>query len=590
MVGASSIFIDGQSMYISGGTVDGVGGIITNTNQTFQLDLSVAWPVTNPRFSGLPCGPVSDHTIPTALLKDGHSWLFLSKGQAFVYDLVQQAWRFCSNVPNLAQTTTGVKKPLSAVTDLQSGNVFVPGGFSNLGTGAGERVSTSMMQYTDATGVSSSVAMPESMSGIEGYAAVWSTVLRKMLVHGGKMQNGALLLSGELYAFDPTAVVDGSITAATSSASKAWARLAVNQQDGLGEKIVPSPRHGHCLVPAHGGSKMILFGGFVANDEPSGDILMLDLVTLSWKRLSSSSDQGPDVARGYASCAMAGDMLVVWGGRVQSEDTSYGATTTTVTQNVTFIFNIHSGRFMTMFDPLAMDGSRRDHEGHGHMVPDDMPKSGGSSTGAIVGGLIGGLVVIFGLAALLLAYLKRRRQQEQDNDSMTEKQLTEQEQALYSSTPMNKMTTTTTTATTTPSPQVADSLASCPRAQKPTISTAFVTGAMAENMRRGPHLSFSSLRSPHSPVSPMLLSDNTIRGPQSVDWQESPSDAEASAPGSPYYNIDYQYPQVPVVYIPDEANTSDSQISQKTELSEDSAQAGKHKDNKDNKDANSKQE
>lgn len=515
--GASTVFIDGQQMFISGGTPDGVGGF-SNTNQTFALDLSSRWDVATPRFSSLPAGPVSDHNIPNALLSDTTSWLFFSHGQAFIYDTVQRAWRFSASVSNLAPLES---RTLAAVVDPGSRAVLIPGGYTNLSD------HYSLMQYTttstDGTTMPRSQPMPDSLSGMEGYAVVWSTQMKRMLVHGGQGADGKL--SGDIYSYDPSVAVDGSANY-SATLPPSWALLAVNQQDGLGEKQVPSPRQGHCFVPAYGGTKMVLFGGFTNGSArqqvASSDIFEFDVATLSWKKLSPPSGQDPNLGRAYAACAVSGDMFVVWGGRARGGDTAYMAATTTVTQNVTFVFNLRLGRFTDLFDPQYKgDGPRGDSSG----VQRDESNAGTPSTAAIFGGVIGGLAVVFVLAAILFTYLKRRR--EQEDSSLTEKKLTEQEQALYS--PPRTPTTST---------------------EKVLFQGGYEPRAKEENLRRGPHLSVTTLRGPHSPVSPVIVSDS-LRGRHSSGWHDSQSEGGSSTSGSPYIILEHQYPS-PVPQFPHE--------------------------------------
>ncbi|KAF9208693.1 hypothetical protein BGZ59_010493 [Podila verticillata] len=542
--GASSVFLEGQRMFVSGGTPDGVGGF-SSTNQTFSLDLSSRWDVATPRFAPLPAGPVSDHNIPNTLLTDTTSWLFFSHGQAFIFDTTQQAWRFSASVSNLAPLES---RTLEAVVDPGSGTVMIPGGFTNLG----DRYS--LMQYTTTEATTPrSAPMPDGLAGVDGYAAVWSTQMKRMLVHGG---GGDGKLSGDLYSYDPSLVVDGSSslpatttsTGASSSSTSlplGWALLAVNQQDGLGEKEMPSPRRGHCFVPAYGGTKMVLFGGFTTTTATTGsggqqqqqrqlvassDIFVFDVATLSWKKLSSSSSSNDSLGRAYAACAVSGDMFVVWGGKARSGEATYMTTTTTVTQNVTFVFNLRLGQFMDQFDPEYTDGS----SGAGGVVSENASKTGTPSTAAIFGGIIGGLAVIFLLAAVLFTYLKRRREQEESN--MTERKLTQQEQALYTNSPPRTPTTPT----------------------EKVLRNGYEIGAMEENMRRGPHLSISTLRGPHSPVSPVIVSD-CLRGPRSAGWGDSQSESgSSSSPGSPYIIMEHNYPSSSLPHLPHEYGSGPS--------------------------------
>jgi len=227
-------------------------------------------------------------------------------------------------------------------------------------------------------------------------------------------------------------------------------------------------------------------------------------------------------------------MLVVWGGKARGRESTYMATTTTVTQNVTFVFNLRLGRFMNQFDPQYTDGS----SSTGGVIFEDSSKTATPSTAAISGGIIGGLAVIFVMAAILFTYLKRRREQEES--SLTEMKLTEQEQALYTNSPPRTPITPT---------------------EKVLVRNGYELGAMEENLRRGPHLSISTLQGPHSPVSPVMLSDSVSpiivsdspRGPQSVGWGDSHSEGESSSsPGSLYITLEHHYPSSSVPHLPHE--------------------------------------
>ncbi|KAF9992340.1 hypothetical protein BGZ65_012349, partial [Modicella reniformis] len=95
--------------------------------------------------------------------------------------------------------------------------------------------------------------------------------------------------------------------------------LSYNDKDGWHNMTrdvkgeVPEPRSSACLVPAFGGSKMVLFGGYTRHEvSVLSDIHILDLDTMVWTR-------GPNVKskerRARAACAVSNDQLIAWGGQ-----------------------------------------------------------------------------------------------------------------------------------------------------------------------------------------------------------------------------------------------------------------------------------
>jgi len=78
----------------------------------------------------------------------------------------------------------------------------------------------------------------------------------------------------------------------------------------------PRPSVNHCMVSAYNGTKLVVFGGYDATFNSStgvGTVHLLDLTTMVWK---AGKSVDPSLDRRNPACAVAGDSLVVWGGRV----------------------------------------------------------------------------------------------------------------------------------------------------------------------------------------------------------------------------------------------------------------------------------
>ncbi|KAG0362889.1 hypothetical protein BGX24_005041, partial [Mortierella sp. AD032] len=75
----------------------------------------------------------------------------------------------------------------------------------------------------------------------------------------------------------------------------------------------PGDVSGHCMVPAYGGTKMILFGGAGLDGVAKAGIYILDVRTREW---TEGKAVGPAQARTNMACAVAGDSFLAWGGKI----------------------------------------------------------------------------------------------------------------------------------------------------------------------------------------------------------------------------------------------------------------------------------
>ncbi|KAF9273244.1 hypothetical protein BGZ68_001678 [Mortierella alpina] len=193
---------------------------------------------------------------------------------------------------------------------------------------------------------------------------------------------------------------------------------------------VPIPGlNNHCFVPNADGSKYYMFGGsFMADNKLNGELFILDVQSKSWSRALMASP------RTKMACAVAGNSLVVWGGKVYRRNNTLcqscyqcklddeGFLTvdfnhvgyqdigeTLLVDNRPIIFDIAQGewvqRFTTTFNPFAPStpnaGSASPAQGS------SAPKSG-SNMGAIVGGSVGALAVVALIAGLFIFRHQRR--------------------------------------------------------------------------------------------------------------------------------------------------------------------------------------
>lgn len=94
---ASSVFIEGGAMYITGGRSGS-----NNVSQTFSIDLSSPWTTVAPKFTKLnSVRSPSDYQIPSALDKDQIGWLVVSGTRSYRYDISQDLWSTFDTLTNL---------------------------------------------------------------------------------------------------------------------------------------------------------------------------------------------------------------------------------------------------------------------------------------------------------------------------------------------------------------------------------------------------------------------------------------------------------------------------------------------------------
>jgi hypothetical protein len=108
---------------------------------------------------------------------------------------------------------------------------------------------------------------------------------------------------------------------------------------------------GFCMVSSSSGSKVVLFGGYSKNpDTVLGDIFILDVSTLTWKKGPSTS---PNDVRRYPACALSNDHFIAWGG-----DTGDTSTTVAPSDNMLLVYNIATDTWTSDYTaPIPTDSN-----------------------------------------------------------------------------------------------------------------------------------------------------------------------------------------------------------------------------------------
>ncbi|KAF9952847.1 hypothetical protein BGZ72_005879 [Mortierella alpina] len=280
--------VDEKTLYVQGGITSIVNGsIVGETNQLYALDLTREWNATNPPWTSV---AVSTGTSPILW---GHAmtyskatnslivWSSFLKQALYTYSLTNNA-SAVTQKPLPAKYSNFMK--LKAVTDPNTGDVYVPSGMNN---------GTEMAVYHPNNGTFTSVAMASPMvmtNAVAYYSVVWSTQRNSMILYGG------------FYYFDDT---EGNpYLIEFNPRTAAWSRIPTTGEN-------PGDIAAHCMVPAHNGSKLIVFGGYTIGKQVLGSIYILDVQTMVWTR---GQNTDTSMIRSDMACTVAGDSFIAWGG------------------------------------------------------------------------------------------------------------------------------------------------------------------------------------------------------------------------------------------------------------------------------------
>ncbi|KAF9375370.1 Acyl-CoA-binding domain-containing protein 5 [Podila verticillata] len=370
--GASSVFIENQAMYISGGYN------LDYQSWTFLIDFTQGWDISAPASRQLRTSPSADASVPNALLNDQNTWLVVSKYKSYRYEIKQDSWSPIANLANLYPVNNWTQ---SGAADPTTGLFYIPNGFQLPGG------DYTMLQYDFAQNKTTPITAPGAPdSDLLNYSTVWSPYLRKLVVFGGlsaRMHSE----SDRLYTFDPV--------------QKTWAEPITT-----GPR--PPARSDSCGVSMHGGTKLVYFGGLngAQGITALNDIYILDTTTMVWTQgaPAGSSSYG----RAFMSCGASGDQFISWGGCVVTE--------AVVSYNVTMIYNIQSGAWVSRFDPASKYVPSESATGTGTGPPGPSATQDNNSVGSKAGliGGVGGGVVVFALIAGLIFHRRKSKRTAQD--------------------------------------------------------------------------------------------------------------------------------------------------------------------------------
>ncbi|KAF9903178.1 hypothetical protein EC991_004086 [Linnemannia zychae] len=358
-VTAGGFASDGEkTLYIRGGST--TFNRDTPTNQFFSLDLTTSWSASSPAWKTL-----ASNTA--AMSSTAHNSLALSGSSTLVEWSVNPGITVF-NLDNGSSTPKGFPQGLTNQTGLQiainpsTGQAHVPCAASG---------GDSMLQFDPAGSATQMVAMPLATEGImqkiTSYSFVWSTVRSSFLLLGGyTFVNNPPRCNEALWEFK------GGV----------WSRVPT--------KNMPfTDVSNHCMVPAAGGTKMIVFGGQRATDwKAISGIFILDLATMEW---SSGTSAPLQEARQSMACTVSGDYFIAWGG-----------SNTAIMGPKPLIYNMKTDQWVDQFTAPSTTSNT------------------GSNTAAIAGGAAGAVVLIGGVIFFLF-YRRRKQRKMTEKDAVVAK-------------------------------------------------------------------------------------------------------------------------------------------------------------------------
>ncbi|KAG0242584.1 hypothetical protein B0O80DRAFT_447697 [Mortierella sp. GBAus27b] len=348
--GSTYVFQEGKSLIVQGGS----NGTYTIC-QTFSIDLSRMWDISNVPYRRLNDGP-SDYEHPGTLLQDKQTWFMVSNDTGYEYDISTNSWKSLGRSESLS-TTHG----LGAATDPSTGLVYIPNGYISNGT-------VQMARYDSTKDILDSKPMSPGLGNLVSYSIAWSEQVKKMIVYGGAI-NGTNSVKGDMYTWDSVNL---------------W--TVVTQKGDL-----PLPRQSACMVPAYNGAKMILFGGLSdQSNSVLSDIFILDTATMTWTK---GMDAGAGAARAYPACAVSNDQFIAWGG---------GGISTVIHSNITVVYNIKKDAWQSYYSPNGGFGPGGTNMG----------SASGTTTSStlIIIGVICGVVGVIMIVLGILFYRRKRKQ------------------------------------------------------------------------------------------------------------------------------------------------------------------------------------
>ncbi|KAF9920663.1 hypothetical protein FBU30_009480 [Linnemannia zychae] len=364
--------------YLLGGTISPVDGA-PSSSQFISIDLSVPWNTSSPAWTRLTENGTPAQALFPAVFSADESLMYVYHlpGDARVaqYNVLKNEWE-----PSGASFTYNGNPGVNVVTDPTTGYIYITGGYSD---GSLNNVD---VYHPSRPGNVTQIPFP-----VTGFVARW--YLGNVYC---KTRKSILYFGG--YTLKTELISEANVVTQLDLTSKQFSTLNARPVPG---GSAPAIRADHCLAISEDGSKLVVYGGRTSFTNPglTGDLYILDTNTLEWTQGATGE------ARSYTACTIAGNQLIVWGGKTASP--AQGAPEPITTQAL-LIYDMNRNQWVTNYTPppptsTTSTGSKPTTTDSGTTTTPE--KS--TNMGAIIGGVVGGLVVVC-VAGFL--FWRRRKQ------------------------------------------------------------------------------------------------------------------------------------------------------------------------------------
>ncbi|KAG0228933.1 hypothetical protein B0O80DRAFT_440580 [Mortierella sp. GBAus27b] len=258
-------FVDGQRHYIFGS--------LNNSKPNGYpavVDLTVPWNTSSPAVKKLPNDNAVSFYATCTLLPNGN-FFTLSLGSGCLYDVPTSSW-------TIEMTSLPLGHGFQVASDMETGLVYITSiGYNIIGVASG----LLELDLTTKKVNKKALGLPIIESP---YSGIWCPSLRSILYFMGNRT---------LYTYTPSKV---------GGSSDGWGTFETTG-GSFADSVVVS-----CFVPAHNGSKMLLFLQYVLS-KPSLIVHVLDVKTRTWTSGPVNSNYP---SNGYV-CSVSGDQLIAIG-------------------------------------------------------------------------------------------------------------------------------------------------------------------------------------------------------------------------------------------------------------------------------------
>ncbi|KAF9899725.1 hypothetical protein EC991_008417 [Linnemannia zychae] len=339
-----------------------------------SLDLTLPWTANAPAWTELDKGPLNS-AFPATFSSDEqtlYTFHIDRSNSPLQYNVQNNNWQ-----QSPVKFENAALDGISAVTDPESGLIYLAGGYVEANYGAPFLKFLSI--YDPIYQCIKTDRLPEPTEAFpirRYYGNVWSKYRKSIVYWGGANQS----------VLDP-GVVQNGVTEFSPDAN-AWSTMTTHGP-------TPEVKKFHCMAANENGTKMAIYGGQYANGTVVGELWVLDLITSTWT-------QGPTgQTRKQAVCTIAGEQLLIWGGMVDQRTSG---------SSEVIVYNFNTSTYVKQYTPPWFYKDLKPPPPPTRTKSSCAAENPTGSRGAIIGGIIGGLVMLMVIVVGVIVFRRRQRQ------------------------------------------------------------------------------------------------------------------------------------------------------------------------------------